>query len=483
MNELFTASKARLKLIRSNSGENINWILLPGGPGFDSSYFLSFSVDLTIPGNIWHCDLPGNGSNILTENDYNFSHWRQALLDVVKSLANVILVAHSFGAIFTLTVPELETELMGLVLICAATKSWNQTTNKIAEQRSLPVLDKSKHQYLSEISDAAYKRFSLSAGDYFFTPQDATLGRDILKQTAMTHAPFEWAISELFVDYDAQWIPDNIPTLFIGAENDFVTPFCVLQNDSRLRQAHIELELIAGASHFPWIQEKQQVMNCLKKFSEKFQRQTDRRSDQTKWVDWVAELQAIAQNGLTFSRNVFDTQRYQQLQTIAAKIAASQSEQSFDNIQQLFSLDTDYATPKICVRAAVFKDNKILLVQERDDELWSLPGGWADINCTPTEAIIKEVMEESGFKVTVKQLIALHDKRKHQYPTQLPHCYIALFLCELVGGSALPSIETQAIDFFSYQKLPPLSHHRVNHSHIELCFLANAKSLEKTLVD
>lgn len=480
MKDLWTNTGTRLRLIRSNPGENLNWVFLPGGPGFDSSYFLSFTADLPIAGNIWHCDLPGNGSNELTS-EYDFWAWQTALVDAVKSFPNVILVGHSFGAIFSLMCPLLEKELTGMVLLNGATKPWNQTIKLIGQELQLPSLDKHQHMYENELSDAAFKRFSLAACDYYFTPDNAAKGREIFKQTAMTYAPFDWAVNELFINFETKWLPSKIPTLFVGAGNDYITPFSIISDDKRLQRDNIEVVCIEGASHFPWIQKKQELIDCLVHFSEKLQTPYSKRIHQ--WTKWIAELQLISQNGLTFTKDAFDKERFEQVRTIAAEIASDYTMMTFEKIKTIFANETGYATPKLDVRAAVFDNDKILLVQERQDNLWTLPGGWADVNSSPAESVRREVKEESGFDVDVKKLIAFHDKQHQDYPPQLPHAYKALFFCDLVGGKATPSIETQAVGFFAKDEIPPLSPHRISQNHIELCFAARAGKVSRTLFD
>ncbi len=189
-----------------------------------------------------------------------------------------------------------------------------------------------------------------------------------------------------------------------------------------------------------------------------------------KLVEIANSLFAIAQNGLLFTKDVFDKERYLQIQKIAASILAEKSSFSFDKIIELFNGEKGYATPKLDVRGAVFNDNKILLVKERSDELWTLPGGWVDVNESPSEAVCKEIYEESGFKTKAIKLMALFDKNKHAHPIQLPHIYKVFFICELVGGEKRPSIETSEIEFFEKDKLPDLSLSRVTKSQIDRAF-------------
>ncbi len=184
------------------------------------------------------------------------------------------------------------------------------------------------------------------------------------------------------------------------------------------------------------------------------------------WLRWAKQLQAIAQNGLYFSQDNFDRERYEQIRHLSAEILAHHSEHNVNKVEAIFANETGYATPKIDVRGVVFKDKKILLVREQQDGRWSLPGGWVDAGDAPSVAIEKEIVQESGFIAKAVKLLALYDKLQHPYPPQWPHIYKAFFLCEIIGGEPHTSIETTAVDFFALDNLPPLSLHRIIPEHI-----------------
>jgi len=139
-------------------------------------------------------------------------------------------------------------------------------------------------------------------------------------------------------------------------------------------------------------------------------------------------------------------------------------------IENLFKREVGYATPKIDVRAAVFDQDRISLVREREDELWTLPGGWADVGDAPSAAAIREVKEESGYDVVVKKLASLYDRDKHRHPPMPYHVYKIFFICELCGGAATETLETSSVDFFEKNVLPPLSLSRVIPSRIKHMF-------------
>ena len=184
------------------------------------------------------------------------------------------------------------------------------------------------------------------------------------------------------------------------------------------------------------------------------------------WLTWAREIQAISQIGLTYSQTRFDTERYTRLSALAAEIIESQTGLTAGPTLENFLVQPGYATPKVDVRAAVIRDGCILLVQERADGRWCMPGGWADVGETPAEMVVRETWEESGFRVVARKLIGAYDGNRTGTPLSFYHAYKLLFLCEIVGGEARPSDETLAVDFFPFDDLPSLSSERTNERHL-----------------
>ena len=190
-------------------------------------------------------------------------------------------------------------------------------------------------------------------------------------------------------------------------------------------------------------------------------------------LGWAKQLQGIAQTGLTYAKDQYDIERYEHVQQIAAEImAAHSSDMSATEFRDLFRKDIGYPTPKVGVRAAVFSDGRLLLVRERSDRTWSLPGGWADIGLSPSAAVVREVKEESGYDVKAQRLAAVYDQdqKRHGHPPMPFHIYTLFFLCELVGGNAETSIETDAVSFFAEDSIPQLSLPRVTNQQITHLF-------------
>lgn len=174
------------------------------------------------------------------------------------------------------------------------------------------------------------------------------------------------------------------------------------------------------------------------------------------------KLQALAQTGLTFAANDYDRERYQAVSEIAAGLMAALSGTPTETFRHLFSAQDGYATPKVDVRAAVFREGRILLVREASDGAWTLPGGWADVNDSPSGAVERETLEESGFEVKAIKLAAVYDRARHPHEPPFPfNVYKLFFVCQLISGSPKTSSETLGVDFFKADALPPLSASRV----------------------
>ena len=186
-----------------------------------------------------------------------------------------------------------------------------------------------------------------------------------------------------------------------------------------------------------------------------------RAASEPRWAHWAKQLQTMAQTGLTYARDPHDIERYRAMTAIAYEMMAAGSGADPDAVAAFFAYEVGHATPKVDVRAAIFRDDKILLVQERKDKLWSLPGGWADVGETPSEAVARETAEESGYHVRITRLLAVYDKRLHAHPPQPFFVYKLFFEGEIVSGEAAPSDETLGASFFESDGLPPLSLDRV----------------------
>ena len=190
------------------------------------------------------------------------------------------------------------------------------------------------------------------------------------------------------------------------------------------------------------------------------------------WLKLAIEIQSLAQAGLTYTNNVYDIERYERLREISAEMLSMKTNISLEKIKDLFCNEKGYQTPKIDTRAAIFKNDKILLVHENNDT-WSLPGGWCDVLESIGTNTVKEVKEETGLDVINKKLIAVQDRNKHNKPIYAYGVCKTFILCEVIGGEFLENIETTEIKYFSLEELPSnLAEEKNNKEQIEMCFEA-----------
>lgn len=191
----------------------------------------------------------------------------------------------------------------------------------------------------------------------------------------------------------------------------------------------------------------------------------------SQWIQWIKQIKAISQTGKAYTDGKYDLQRYHQLDQIAHEMLSLVAEAPIGKIDNFYLPDKGYATPKTDLRAGIIQDGKILLVKERSDGKWALPGGWADVGETPKQGIEREVSEESGYQVKAEKLIAVIDRGVHPYTLNTPyHIYKLFFSCSVLGGDKQANLEISDIDFFDPNSLPELSLSRTIKNDIELFF-------------
>jgi len=206
--------------------------------------------------------------------------------------------------------------------------------------------------------------------------------------------------------------------------------------------------------------------------------------NQNEMLQLVKQLQALAENGLHYSENDYDLDRYQIIEEISLRMLSLLTGISSETIAMATPERNGYRTPKVDVRAVVFNDkDEILLVQERIDSLWSLPGGWCDVGYTPTEIAEKETFEEAGIKVKAKRLLAVLDKKCHEHPEDLFYAYKIFLECEAEDHATKTGMETLDVSFFAQDNLPPLSTPRNTAGQIRMMFDFHFNRIRWPLID
>ncbi len=202
-----------------------------------------------------------------------------------------------------------------------------------------------------------------------------------------------------------------------------------------------------------------------------------------RWLEWAREIQALAQTGLHFASDDYNRGRYRRLMELAVEIASECGSLPRENVERVFLAARGYATPKVSVRGAVFRGGKILLVRERIDGGWCLPGGWADVGDSPSAMIEREVLEESGLRVRAARLVGVYDANRDGGEVDVMHAYDLLFYCDDLGGDPRPSDETSDAGFFGLNEIPPLSAARTSLRHLQAAFTLRENPSQVTEFD
>jgi ADP-ribose pyrophosphatase YjhB (NUDIX family) len=201
-----------------------------------------------------------------------------------------------------------------------------------------------------------------------------------------------------------------------------------------------------------------------------------------KWLEWAIELQSLAQAGLTYGKDIYDKERYERIRDISAEILSHKTDISIEKVKDLFCNEIGYQTPKLDTRAAIFENGKILLVKE-NNEKWSLPGGWVDVNVSVKENTIKEVKEEAGLDVSADKIIAVQDRTKHNLPVYAYGVCKVFVLCSVLGGQFQENIETTEFKYFNEDEIPKLAEEKNTIEQVKMCFKSYKSESWETIFD
>ena len=199
------------------------------------------------------------------------------------------------------------------------------------------------------------------------------------------------------------------------------------------------------------------------------------------WLEWAVELQSLAQTGLYYGKDKFDRERYTRIREIAAEMMARQADLPLEQVDKWFCCETGYQTPKLATRAAVFQEERILLVKEPKG--WALPGGWVDVDVSVRENVVKEVREEAGLEVRPDRVIALQDGENHHETVYPWKVCIVFVLCTPLGGKFQKNLETSASGYFGLDELPELDLEKTTPEQLRMCFEARRTDSWKTILE
>jgi pimeloyl-ACP methyl ester carboxylesterase len=267
-NYLWTKLGGRLQLVNFAGGKNYNWIFIPGGPGFGSESLSGLVKILNLPGAVWLFDFPGDGSNTTTDDAKHFSNFSKVLVEITKTLSNVILVAHSVGGMYVLATPMLEKNLAGLVLMdTAPDSSWYETFLKYFEKHPIASIEKKAKNYAKHPSNKAYKEYTITLAPVYTIPKNLKKIIALFDSLPFNYKPAKWSWNNFQPMYKAKWTPRNIPTLILAGDEDHVTPIKLFIELHSFKNKNILIQEIKNAGHFPWIDNPDQVCIAFENYT------------------------------------------------------------------------------------------------------------------------------------------------------------------------------------------------------------------------
>lgn len=254
-NYLYDSNHVRYELYQTNEGKPYNWLFFPGGPGANSNYFHGLVNGLELPGNVWLIDLPGNGDNIQGAYSGNYDQWINIFPEIIKQFDNPVLVGHSFGGMFPLLFPELESYLKGFIILNSAPSLWLEEAVAYSKQFDLPDLSREMQEFTLNPNQETFKTALDACIPYYFPKHTLKRGRELLSQVAFQYQPAVWwQRKAIESNFSAKWIPENVPTLIIGSKYDCICPFSLFEKDKRFHRSNIELLFVKDAGHMIWVE-------------------------------------------------------------------------------------------------------------------------------------------------------------------------------------------------------------------------------------
>lgn len=261
---MYDENRVRYQLYYSGEGKNYNWLFFPGGPGADSSYLKSLIDQLKLPGNAWLIDLPGNGSNLHDSYSDNFDPWFDLFPQSIKKFKNPVVVGHSFSGMMALLYPELETYLAGCVILNSAPKLWLEEAVAYSKQFHLPDLTDDMQSFIQTPNQDTFNTALNACMPYYFPQKTLEMGRQLLSQVPFQYRPAVWGqVKAIEGKLSAKWVPQQVPTLIIGAKYDCICPFSLFKKDERFHRQNIRLLFMENAGHCPWIEDSTGVRKAF----------------------------------------------------------------------------------------------------------------------------------------------------------------------------------------------------------------------------
>ena len=260
LNYFYDENKIRYTLAQSNGGKALNWLFLPGGPGGESFYLIDLLKIIDLPGNVWLVDLPGNGNYRPFGEDYDFDHWLALFVPMIKQLPNPVIVGHSFGGMFPLLFNACENHVKGLVIQNAAPKLWLEAAVAYAQQFDLPDLTEEMTAFQQDPNQATFDKALAACVPYYFPPESLEAGRKALLNIPFNYkAGVWWQHYTIAQQFEAKWVPQNVPTMIINATHDAIVPYTLFEEAKAFDRTNVSKHVIQDAGHIPWLEKPDEI--------------------------------------------------------------------------------------------------------------------------------------------------------------------------------------------------------------------------------
>lgn len=257
----------RLSQVKEDEKRVLNWLFLPGGPGMGAEYIINFAGKLTLPGNLFAGDFPGDGSN-RDSRDIGYESWKSGLLEVLKQLEPCVLVTHSFSGMFTLTIPEIENLVHGLVLISSVPDHrWMMELGNTQKVHKLPDISYSAAQFYGAPTDERLKLLFEATAPYLFASHEMQDGKEILDISPYNARAKLWADQNFHPFYKSSWIPNILPTIIIGSNEDRLLPIKFFHDQKDWDKENITILQLENTGHFPWLSHLDSINDALLKLA------------------------------------------------------------------------------------------------------------------------------------------------------------------------------------------------------------------------
>lgn len=261
----------RYRLVKNNLSNDkpYNLLFLPGGPGADSRYYLSLIEYLGDLGNFWLVDFPANGNNIQKniDTDYDFNLWENYLIPAIQRFEKPILVGQSFGGMFPLLFPELEEILNGFIILNSAPRLWFSEAINYAKENNISTVSEAGIKFRENPTSETFKAALLANAHCHFPAKSIEAGKEMFEKMLFNYKAMLWWLKKARdINFDAKWIPQQVPTLIMGGDKDFVVPCSIFEMDKRFHRKNIEIKTLQDAGHFIWMDQMTTVREAFNSF-------------------------------------------------------------------------------------------------------------------------------------------------------------------------------------------------------------------------